>query len=167
MAGIEHSTHRLNSPHRCTVAPGKACFVTTSTSRRRSRSVAPHLELLLFSLVRQAGYDARLAEPDVLLRVGERDIGLAAKRVRSRNPARFRKNVLKAVSQVSKHGDDGIIVLDVSPLVNPKNGIAVVPSLEAALSHAQAVSRSVVRRFGDVFGRAGRVGAASGLLVFF
>jgi len=73
-------------------------------------------ELFAGATLMHAGIQGiRLEEPDWRIPAGDREVGIAAKRVSSRN--NFTKLVRKAVSQIRGHGGSGVIVLNLDRLV--------------------------------------------------
>jgi hypothetical protein len=59
-----------------------------------------------------AGAEALLDEPDVRFVYGKEWVGIAAKRVRSQNPAQLLKNVRKAIRQIENSGIRGWIAIN-------------------------------------------------------
>lgn len=78
-------------------------------SDRTARARDAQFELWLAAWLAMGGCEAAIAEPDIRTDVAGRDIGIAAKRVRSRRKIMAR--IEKAASQVKKHAQSGMIVV--------------------------------------------------------
>ena len=110
-------------------------------------------ELFTAALCRRAGYAIELTEPDIVIHSGSMIFSLAAKRPSSSK--RISKTIQKASSQIVDSGIPGIVVLDVSQLLNPTFALLHTSHRTAALSeitrltndfvdHNRAVIRSLV-----------------------
>jgi hypothetical protein len=81
------------------------------TSRPRNTQ----FELFVGAWLAAGGVHVVLAEPDLLMQYGDRVIGVAAKRVRSR--AKLKRRVVEAANQIRKSAGSGFIVLNVDHLL--------------------------------------------------
>jgi hypothetical protein len=102
------------------------------------------LELYVASAAAASGADVEPGrEPDVILRVERRHVGIAAKRLQSHR--RVLKNAKKAADQIKASTvERGIIFLDVSNLVN-RHAAALRYLQPSSSTHAGTVHRQLIR----------------------
>jgi hypothetical protein len=93
-------------------------------------------ELLLAAIFRASGLPVTLREPDIVVALDHQEIGVAAKRPRSRE--KLGKNLRQAEKQISRAGGKGLIALDLSCLINFSLGYIPAPTF--ALANEQVVS---------------------------
>ena len=80
----------------------------------RARNI--QFELLVASIVRQAGYDIQLGEPDVIVTSGGFRFGIAVKRPRS--AAKVRRNIRSGENQLKGQELTGLVAVDLTILEN-------------------------------------------------
>ena len=83
------------------------------SSRARDRE----FELFIAAACRRSGIKTWLGEPDVLFEIGKTTYSVAAKRLSS--PKQVEKNITKAERQIAKAGYPGLIVIDVTRILDP------------------------------------------------
>lgn len=75
--------------------------------------------LLNIAICKKAGMSPCFAEPDIICDVGGRNFGIAVKRIKNLN--KLEKRVSAARDQIKRCGFPGIIAVEVTLAVNPKN----------------------------------------------
>jgi len=84
-----------------------------SSSRARDRE----FELFIAAICRRSGMKTWLGEPDVLFELGPTTCSVAAKRLAS--PKQVEKNITKAERQIAGAKHPGLIVMDVTRILDP------------------------------------------------
>ena len=88
------------------------------SSRARDRE----FELFIAAVCRRSGIKTWLGEPDVLFKMGGTTCSVAAKRLSS--PKQVEKNITKAERQIAEAGYPGLIVMDVTRILDPSGEVA-------------------------------------------
>ncbi len=76
-------------------------------------------ELYIAAVCKNAGMNATLGEPDVIVDLNGQQYGLAVKRLKSES--KIKKRFKDAANQIEKSGLPGFIVLDIRQAFNPEN----------------------------------------------
>jgi hypothetical protein len=106
-------------------------------------------ELFFAAVLRASGFDVSFREPDILLRDGDVERVIAAKRLRS--TTNVRQNIRKAEKQIDRSGCQGAIALDLAfPAVVHRQDL---PDADAVTTAAQVLVRSFVRDHLSLFPR--------------
>lgn len=87
-------------------------------------------ELLTAALLRRAGFNAVLREPDICVTSTQPPFSIAVKRPLSRK--NFRHLVRDAQKQIARALLPGVLAIDVSRLINPRNGYLASASFKTA-----------------------------------
>jgi len=74
-----------------------------------------HFELLVAAFLAMGDVPVVLSEPDLVVRLDSRDIGVAAKRVQ--NTSKIRRRMKDAQSQIARSGRDGLIAVNVDAIL--------------------------------------------------
>lgn len=87
--------------------------------KRKSTGRDAQAEAFVFAVCRNAGMNPLLEEPDVVCEVGQERFGIAVKRLKALS--QFEKRLKNAAKQIQGSGLLGVISLEVTLAVNPKN----------------------------------------------
>ena len=112
-------------------------------------------ELVLASLLRRAGYEVELREPDVIATSPELSFAFAAKRPKSRKklPQNIRDANRQIRHQVNSSSLCGVVALDLSQLLNPQNGYLSSESFSEASTKVHIELHDFVRKHAAAFRR--------------
>jgi hypothetical protein len=116
---------------------------------KHSRSRDIQFELVTAAMLRAAGYEIELAEPDVVVKVQKRKYGVAAKRPRSFG--NLDKVVKDADAQIGRSGHDGFIALDLSSLLNPLDRPITASVFDSALHSTIKATDAFLTRNATLF----------------
>lgn len=114
---------------------------TPSDDAPENRARDREFELYFAAVCCRSGLTVELSEPDALVKVSDRTVAIAAKRLRSQK--KTRKNLQKAAMQIGATGYPGLVVVDVTQVVDP--GAEIITHWR---QEGRAL-RSAIGRFGD------------------
>lgn len=120
---------------------GRALLVPADQSRDTL------LELMLAGGARLGGYDARLAEPDVRLRLADGEYGIAAKRVRKSST--IVDNIRAAEDQLQRARTPGFIVLDITAAIESTGTPPVVQNSDDAHATLEQLHVAMLAELSD------------------
>ena len=86
---------------------------------KHSRARDTQFELVLATMLARAGYHPRLEEPDLVVEIRGREIGIAAKRPRSR--PKLQHVAKRAGHQIVRSNIPGIVAMDATIVANPED----------------------------------------------
>lgn len=107
-------------------------------------------------------YRVHFTEPDLRCHSSDEDFGVAVKRVRSATKVRTR--LKEAAKQIANSTTEGVIVVDVSCVINPDDDPLVAKTAAAAERHVETLLNNFTVRSRDDFLRAGAHSAVFGLI---
>jgi hypothetical protein len=116
--------------------------ILPSDEVKHARARDIQFELSMAAMLRRAGYEVLLAEPDVLVRVQKRKYGLAAKRPRS--IMNLDKAIRDADKQIARSGRDGFIALDLSFMLNTRDHHIQTNVPDLAMAHVTKTADSFI-----------------------
>ncbi len=99
------------------LATQDATLIDTANHRTPGRDI--QFELYIASVCARAGLRPILDEPDIVCNNSRPQLGIAAKRLKSRG--QFEKRFRKACDQIEGTGIPGLIAMDLSLVLNPQN----------------------------------------------
>lgn len=101
-------------------------------------------ELELLAILRGHGIEAKLDEPDLIMRLPSGSMGISCKRVYSGKNAE--KSMSNGVKQIKKSQLHGVLAVNIDDLVIPEEGILCAPNIQLAQNTLNEFNENFVRR---------------------
>jgi hypothetical protein len=99
--------------------------VLPQKDRMQSPGRNAQAEAFVFAVCQSADMRPSFGEPDVVCEIDQQRLGIAVKRLKT--PAQFEKRLKEAAEQIQRSGLLGVISVEVTLAVNPKNHSIITP----------------------------------------